>query len=100
MAVGGSPHADEPVFWRIIRSEEAQQMIYQYTGTGLQSTESIPAAAALFCSQRGSRRCAEFTANIGGDTDTMGAMACGICGALTGADVFPEEAQQLHRQCE
>ena len=25
----------------------------------------------------------------------MGAMACGICGALTGADVFPEEAQQL-----
>ena len=76
--------------------EEAQQMIYQYTGTGLPSTESIPAAAALLLLAKGDpRRCAEFTANIGGDTDTMGAMACGICGALTGADVFPEEAQQL-----
>ena len=60
------------------------------------STESIPAAAALLLLAKGDpRRCAEFTANIGGDTDTMGAMACGICGALTGADVFPEEAQQL-----
>lgn len=77
-------------------SEEAQQMIYQYTGTGLPSTESIPAAAALFLLAEGDpRRCAEFTANIGGDTDTMGAMACGICGALAGAPAFPEEAQQL-----
>ena len=77
-------------------SEEAQQMIYQYTGTGLPSTESIPAAAALLLLAKGDpRRCAEFTANIGGDTDTMGAMACGICGALAGADAFPEEAQQL-----
>lgn len=76
--------------------EEAQQMIYQYTGTGLPSTESIPAAAALFLLAKGDPgRCAEFTANIGGDTDTMGAMACGICGALAGADVFPKEASQL-----
>lgn len=77
-------------------AKEAQQMIYRYTGTGLPSTESIPAAAALFLLAEGNPcRCAELTANIGGDTDTMGAMACGICGALSGDAAFPEEARRL-----
>lgn len=72
--------------------EEAQDLIYQYSGTGLPSTESVPAAAALFYLANGDPlTCARYTANIGGDTDTMGAMACGICGAVSTADSYPEE---------
>ena len=76
--------------------EECLQNIYRYVGTGLPSAESIPAAAALFYLAKGDPiKCAEYTANIGGDTDTMGAMACGICGAYSGAQVFPEEKVTL-----
>ncbi len=31
-----------------------------------------------------------LTANMGGDTDTIGAMAGGIAGAYTGIDAFPK----------
>lgn len=76
--------------------EEALQKIYHYVGTGLPSAESVPAAAALFYLSKGDPiLCAEYTANIGGDTDTMGAMACGICGAYSGAEVFPQEKVKL-----
>lgn len=40
-------------------------------------------------------KCARYAANIGGDTDTMGAMACGICGAICGADAFLKEDVEL-----
>lgn len=76
--------------------DECLQMIYRYVGTGLPSAESIPAAASLFYLAKGDPlKCAEYTANIGGDTDTMGAMACGICGAYSGAGAFPEEKVKL-----
>lgn len=72
--------------------EQALRNLYDYVGTGLPSTESIPAAAVLFYMAQGDpMRCARYAANIGGDTDTMGAMACGICGALRGADAFDRE---------
>lgn len=76
--------------------EEALQNLYDYVGTGLPSTESIPAAAVLFYMAKGDPlKCARYAANIGGDTDTMGAMACGICGAICGADAFPKEDVEL-----
>lgn len=72
--------------------EEALQNIYDYVGTGLPSTESIPAAAVLFYMAKGDPLlCAQYAANIGGDTDTVGAMGCGICGAYSGAGAFPAE---------
>ncbi|MDO4298889.1 MAG: ADP-ribosylglycohydrolase family protein [Lachnospiraceae bacterium] len=76
---------------------EALSAIYTYVGTGISSTESIPAAAALFYLAKGNPgKCARYAANIGGDTDTIGAMACGICGAYSGADAFdPEEVMLL-----
>ena len=79
--------------------EEALQNLYDYVGTGLPSTESIPAAAVLFYMSKGDPlKCARYAANVGGDTDTMGAMACGICGAVMGAEVFPaEEVEMLER---
>jgi ADP-ribosylglycohydrolase len=36
-------------------------------------------------------RCAVLCANLGGDTDTIGAMATAICGALKGIDAFDEQ---------
>ncbi len=76
--------------------EECLQKIYRYVGTGLPSAESIPAASSLFYLAKGDPvKCAEYCANIGGDTDTMGAMACGICGAYSGAEAFPQESVHL-----
>ena len=73
--------------------------IYDIIGAGLPITESVPAALALVYLSKGDpHRCARYCANMGGDTDTIGAMACGICGALSGADVFlPEEVCMLEQ---
>lgn len=69
--------------------EKALKNIYDYVGTGISAAESIPAAAALFYMSKGDPvLCAEYAANIGGDTDTIAAMACGICGAYKGAESF------------
>lgn len=79
--------------------EDALRAVYTYVGTGISSAESIPAAAALFYLAKGNPElCARYAANIGGDTDTIGAMACGICGAYSGAGAFdPEEVMLLER---
>jgi ADP-ribosylglycohydrolase len=70
--------------------------IYNVIGTGLPSNESIPAAIALAYRAKGNPlACARLTANIGGDTDTIGAMACAICGALSGVDIFSEDDLKL-----
>ncbi|WP_073587965.1 ADP-ribosylglycohydrolase family protein [Anaerocolumna xylanovorans] len=71
---------------------EALKNIYNYIGTGISSTESIPAAAALFYLAKGNPLlCAEYAANIGGDTDTIGAMACGISGAYSSDGSFGQD---------
>lgn len=59
-------------------------------GTGLPSHESVPTALALVLLAKGEPlACARMAANLGGDTDTMGAIAAGVCGALSGIDAFP-----------
>lgn len=53
------------------------------------STESVPCAIALVeLAQTGPNRCAVLCANLGGDTDTIGAMATAICGALHGVNAI------------
>jgi ADP-ribosylglycohydrolase len=72
------------------------QEIYDIIGTGLPASESIPAALALVYRAKGNPiSCALLSANIGGDTDTIGAMSCGICGAFSGIEAFPDEAIKL-----
>jgi ADP-ribosylglycohydrolase len=54
--------------------------------------ESVPAAIALVeLAKTQPMKCAMLAANLGGDTDTIGAMATAICGALHGIEAFPEE---------
>lgn len=72
--------------------EKMLNEIYNLIGTGLPANESIPAALALVYKANGDPiKCSLYTANVGGDTDTIGAMACGICGAFSGIEAFPQK---------
>lgn len=60
------------------------QRIYDVIGCGTLTSESVPAALAIAYYCKDPHDCALFCANIGGDTDTIGAMATAICGAKSG----------------
>lgn len=67
--------------------ESTMQQIYDLVGTGTSTIESVPAAIAMVeLAATDPNRCAILCANLGGDTDTIGAMAVAICGALHGID--------------
>lgn len=63
------------------------QAIYDLIGAGTNAIESVPAAIAMVeLSKQDPNICAELCANLGGDTDTIGAMATAICGSISGPD--------------
>lgn len=62
--------------------------IYETLGTGTMTSESVPAALAVAWYCRDAEKAAIMCANMGGDTDTIGAMACAICGAFQGIDAI------------
>ena len=65
--------------------ESASEQLYQLIGAGTSTIQSVPCAIAMVELAGGDpNRCAILCANLGGDTDTIGAMATAICGALTG----------------
>ncbi len=64
---------------------KALQALYDYVGVDMLVTESIPTAFGLVALAEGDpMRAVRYAANIGGDTDTIGAIAGAICGALRG----------------
>ncbi|MGX6428738.1 ADP-ribosylglycohydrolase family protein [Levilactobacillus yonginensis] len=76
-------NADDP--------ERFARLIYETVGTGTTISESVPAAVAIAYYTRDVQQCALFCANLGGDTDTIGAMATAICGAKNGYhSILPE----------
>lgn len=62
--------------------------IYHVIGCGVLTSESVPAALSIAYYAKTVERCALLCANIGGDTDTIGAMATAICGAKQGYDAI------------
>lgn len=73
--------------------------LYNVVGTSVQSQESIVAAFVIVDRFRGdpfSGLCA--AAEIGGDTDTIGAMTGAIFGAAYGPSVFPADALDQVRE--
>lgn len=65
--------------------ESACEQLYQLVGAGTSTIESVPCAVAMVeLAGTDPNRCAVLCANLGGDTDTIGAMATAICGALNG----------------
>lgn len=76
----------------------ALRALYDYVGVDLTVTESIPAAFGLVELAGGDpMRAVIYAANIGGDTDTIGAIAGAVCGALRGIGAIDGE---LLRQIE
>jgi ADP-ribosylglycohydrolase len=70
--------------------EQFLQRVYDVVGTSVLTPESVPAALGVVVRAQGDPvRAAVLAANLGGDTDTIGAMAAGICGALSGLDGVP-----------
>jgi ADP-ribosylglycohydrolase len=64
---------------------EASEKVYNLIGAGTSTIESVPAAFAMVeLAKLNPNVCAELCANLGGDTDTIGAMATAICGAYSG----------------
>lgn len=77
--------------------ESASEQLYQVVGAGTSTIESVPCTIAMVeLAQTDPNRCAILCANLGGDTDTIGAMATAICGALNGIGaISPDLKQEL-----
>ena len=71
---------------------EAIGLIVDLVGTGVASQESVPAAFAVLEVAEGDPwQAAVISANLGGDTDTIGAIAAGMAGACAGTAGLPRE---------
>jgi ADP-ribosylglycohydrolase len=70
--------------------DEAMEAIYRLVGTSLATQESVPAAFAVVARLADDpwEACRQ-AASLGGDCDTIGAMAGAMVGALCGVDAFP-----------
>jgi ADP-ribosylglycohydrolase len=78
--------------------ERFAEKVYGLIGAGLSCSESVPAALAIAYYCRDPERSALMAANLGGDTDTIGAMATAICGARTGfLGLDPEWVETIRR---
>lgn len=60
--------------------------LYDLVGAGVSISESVPAAVAIAYYTQEPNQAAILSANLGGDTDTIGAMATAICGAFCGVE--------------
>ncbi|ELG2042089.1 ADP-ribosylglycohydrolase family protein [Vibrio fluvialis] len=75
--------------------EERMDKIYNLIGAGVSTIESVPAAIAMVeLADTDPNRCAVLCANLGGDTDTIGAMATAICGAVNGINAINAKLKQ------
>jgi poly(ADP-ribose) glycohydrolase ARH3 len=60
-------------------------------GLSLKAIESVPAAIGAFVLTNSFREAVVLAVNLGGDTDTIGAMAGAVAGAYYGLDQIPKE---------
>jgi len=72
---------------------QAAELIYTLVGTSLATQESVPAAFAVLAAVPADPwRACLLAASLGGDCDTIAAVAGAIAGACAGAEAFPPEA--------
>jgi ADP-ribosylglycohydrolase len=72
---------------------EAADLIYRLVGTSLATQESVPAAFAVLAAVPDDPwRACLLAASLGGDCDTIAAMAGAIAGACHGVSAFPPQA--------
>ncbi len=71
-------------------AEEALNNLYNYIGVDLLVAESVAVAFGIVKLAQGDPvQAITLSANIGGDTDTIGAIAGAVCGAWKGVSAFP-----------
>ncbi len=71
------------------RPEKALQALYDYVGVDILVAESVAAAFGVIALAKGDPMLAVvYGANIGGDTDTIAALAGAICGAWRGIEAI------------
>lgn len=71
--------------------DQFTKKIYDIIGTGVGIIESVPAAISVAYYAKDPNKCCLLCANMGGDTDTIGAMATAICGAYSGIDAIKKD---------
>jgi ADP-ribosylglycohydrolase len=77
-------------------ANEAAQVIETLVGTSLATTESVPAAFAVLSAVPDDPWLAcRLAASLGGDTDTIAAMAGAVSGACHGLAAFPANAVKV-----
>lgn len=64
--------------------EEFLEQLYKMMGATVNTIDSVPCAIAICYYAWDLKKCALMCANLGGDTDTIGAMACAISGGILG----------------
>ncbi|MCL4248122.1 MAG: ADP-ribosylglycohydrolase family protein [Anaerolineae bacterium] len=68
--------------------------LYDVVGTSLSIVETVGAAfGVLVMADADPRQTAIYAANLSGDADTVGAIACAIAGAYGGIDAIPQAIQ-------
>jgi ADP-ribosylglycohydrolase len=76
--------------------QEAAEVIYSLVGTSLATQESVPAAFAVLSAVPGDPwQACLLAASLGGDCDTIAAMAGAIGGAVHGLAAFPPHAVEV-----
>lgn len=81
---------------QIHSKEEMLNLLADFYGTGVETIETIPAVLAVLQLGEGHPvQVGQITAALGGDTDTIGAIACAIAGAL-----YPEFPESIVSQLE
>ncbi|WP_329114566.1 ADP-ribosylglycohydrolase family protein [Streptomyces sp. NBC_01465] len=81
-----------------LEEAEALDRIVALIGTSVASQESVPAAFAVLALTGGDPwRSALMAANLGGDSDTIGAVAGAIAGSVRGLEALPADAVQTLR---
>lgn len=70
--------------------------LYNMMGASVNTVDSVPCAIAIaYYSYEDVHKCALLCANLGGDTDTIGAMAVAISGGVKGMAGIPKEDVEL-----
>jgi ADP-ribosylglycohydrolase len=77
------------------RPGAVSELVYDLVGTSLASQESVPAAFAILAAFGDDPwLVCRLAASVGGDCDTIAAMAGAIAGACHGVDAFPPTARK------
>ena len=78
--------------------EDALEVVDRLVGTGVATQEAVPAAFAIASlAPDDPWRACRLAARLGGDSDTVAAMAGAVVGACCGLSAFPPDAVQLVR---